>query len=284
MDIVGRMKLDLHVHSNASDGVYRPAEVVRKAYDNGVEVLSLTDHDTVSGLAEAAREAERLGMRFINGVELSCTWGEKTIHVVGLGMKAFEPYKELTDKLSRMRDERAKQMAAKFDALGIYNTYTQALSLAGNKLNLSRRHFAMALLERGTVGNEDEAFERFLKDDGPAFVQTNWMKLSEAMNIIAKTGGVAVLAHPGRYNFKSPYNIMDLLEEFKALGGDAIEVTTGSHFVGENERFMRIAENMGFLASTGSDFHGFKPGRPEPGMQEALPAEMPTVLELLTNR
>lgn len=111
MDIVRRMKLDLHVHSNASDGVYRPADVVRKAHDNGVEVIALTDHDTVAGLKEASCEARRLGMRFIDGVELSCAWGEKTIHVVGLGMKELEPYMELTDKLSRMRDERAKQMA-----------------------------------------------------------------------------------------------------------------------------------------------------------------------------
>lgn len=276
--------MDLHVHSNASDGVFSPAQVVRKAHANGVEVMALTDHDTVAGLKSARKEAEKLGMRFIDGVELSVSWGGKTIHIVSLGPKEFEPYRELSEKLSQRRDLRARTIASKFDAMGIYNTYEQALEFAGNKLNLSRRHFALALVARGTVGTEDEAFEKYLKDEGPAYVKTEWMSLPEAMNFIRSTGGVAVVAHPGRYNFAAPTTTFDLLDEFKALGGDAIEVTTGSHFEAENERYTRVALNMGFLASTGSDYHGFKPGRPEPGLQEPLPDYLPTVLELLKDR
>lgn len=278
------MRIDLHVHSSASDGVFSPAEVVRKAHTNGVEVMALTDHDTVSGLKEARKEAEKLGMRFIDGVELSVSWGGRTIHVVSLGPKKFEPYRELSEKLSKQRDLRARTIASKFDAMGIYNTYEQALELAGNGLNLSRRHFALALVQRGTVGTEDEAFEKYLRDEGPAFVKTQWMTLPEAMRFIRETEGVAVMAHPGRYNFVAPVTTIDLLEEFKALGGDAIEVTTGSHFEAENERYTRVALNMGFLASTGSDFHGCKPGRPEPGLQEPLPDYLPTVLDLLKDR
>lgn len=278
------MRIDLHVHSSASDGVFSPAEVVRKAHANGVEVMALTDHDTVSGLKEARKEAEKLGMRFIDGVELSVSWGGRTIHVVSLGPKKFEPYRELSEKLGKQRDLRARTIASKFDAMGIYNTYEQALELAGNGLNLSRRHFALALVQRGTVGTEDEAFEKYLRDEGPAFVKTQWMTLPEAMRFIRETEGVAVMAHPGRYNFVAPVTTIDLLEEFKALGGDAIEVTTGSHFEAENERYTRVALNMGFLASTGSDFHGCKPGRPEPGLQEPLPDYLPTVLDLLKDR
>lgn len=278
------MRIDLHVHSSASDGVFSPAEVVRKAHANGVEVMALTDHDTVSGLKEARKEAEKLGMRFIDGVELSVSWGGRTIHVVSLGPKKFEPYRELSEKLSKQRDLRARTIASKFDAMGIYNTYEQALELAGNGLNLSRRHFALALVQRGTVGTEDEAFEKYLRDEGPAFVKTQWMTLPKAMRFIRETEGVAVMAHPGRYNFVAPVTTIDLLEEFKALGGDAIEVTTGSHFEAENERYTRVALNMGFLASTGSDFHGCKPGRPEPGLQEPLPDYLPTVLDLLKDR
>lgn len=278
------MRIDLHVHSSASDGVFSPAEVVRKAHANGVEVMALTDHDTVSGLKEARKEAEKLGIRFIDGVELSVSWGGRTIHVVSLGPKKFEPYRELSEKLSKQRDLRARTIASKFDAMGIYNTYEQALELAGNGLNLSRRHFALALVQRGTVGTEDEAFEKYLRDEGPAFVKTQWMTLPEAMRFIRETEGVAVMAHPGRYNFAAPVTTIDLLEEFKALGGDAIEVTTGSHFEAENERYTRVALNMGFLASTGSDFHGCKPGRPEPGLQEPLPDYLPTVLDLLKDR
>ena len=278
------MRIDLHVHSSASDGVFSPAEVVRKAHANGVEVMALTDHDTVSGLKEARKEAEKLGMRFIYGVELSVSWGGRTIHVVSRGPQQFGPCGEVADKLSKQRYLRARTIASKFDAIGIYNTYEQALELAGNGLNLSRRHFALALVQRGTVGTEDEAFEKYLRDEGPAFVKTQWMTLPEAMRFIRETEGVAVVAHPGRYNFAAPLTTIDLLEEFKALGGDAIEVTTGSHFEAENERYTRVALNMGFLASTGSDFHGCKPGRPEPGLQEPLPDYLPTVLDLLKDR
>ena len=275
------MRMDLHMHSSASDGVYSPALVMQKAHDNGAEVVALTDHDTVAGLDEAREAAARLGMRFINGVELSVTWGGKTVHIVGLGFKRMDLYRELTKTLSDMRARRARAMAAKFDAMGIYNTYEQAAELSGNKLNLSRRHFAMALVERGTVASEDEAFERYLKDDGPAYVKTSWQSLAQAVSLIRETGGVPVVAHPGRYTYKPPLSTIDMLEEFKALGGEAIEVTTGSHTPGENERYARVAANMGFLASTGSDFHGLKPGRPEPALQEQLPADLPTVLELL---
>ena len=275
------MRMDLHMHSTASDGVKTPVEVVDLAYKNGVEVMALTDHDTVAGLSSARTRAKELGIRFIDGVELSVTWSDKTIHVVSLAPKNLQPYEELTKVLCKKRDLRARAMAAKFDAMGIYNTYEQALELAGNPLNLSRRHFAMALLQRGTVGSEDAAFDRYLKDDGCAFVKTEWMSLNDAMTLVHQTGGVAVLAHPGRYSFSNGKTTYDLLTEFKALGGDAIEVTTGSHFVEENERYTRVAVNMGFWASTGSDYHGFKPGRPEPGLQDELPSYLPTVLELI---
>lgn len=275
------MRMDLHLHSTASDGVKSPVEVVEMAHKNGVEVMALTDHDTVAGLRQARKRAQELGIRFIDGVELSVTWSGKTIHVVCLALKKMDAFEALTVKLCQMRDERARAMAAKFDAMGIYNTYEQALELAGNPLNLSRRHFALALVQRGTVGTEDAAFDRYLKDDGCAFVKTNWMSLSEAMTLIRETGGIAVMAHPGRYTFPEGKTTYDLLTEFKALGGDVIEVTTGSHFSEENERYTRVAVNMGFWASTGSDYHGSKPGRPEPGMQEPLPAYLPTVLELI---
>ena len=269
------------MHSNASDGVYSPSQVVEMAFKNGAQVVALTDHDTVAGLAQARKKAQEMGIRFIDGVEMSVTWGDKTIHVVCLGFKDPAPYVQLTKTISQTRERRARAMAAKFDAMGIYNTYEQALELAGNKNNLSRRHFAMALVARGSVASEEDAFDRYLKDNGPAFVKTPWQTLPEAMRLVRETGGVAVMAHPGRYTFNPPLSNIDLLEEFKALGGNAIEVTTGSHSESENARYARVAKNMGFLASTGSDFHGLKPGRPDPGMQEPLPEDLPTVLELL---
>ena len=277
-------RIDLHTHSKASDGMLTPTEVVRMAHQNGVQTLALTDHDTVDGLEEARLEAERLGMRFVGGVELSVTWGKKTIHIVSLDPQELGPYRCYAKRVLRQRDARARQMGAKFETLGIYNMYESALALAGNSLNLSRRHFAMALHQRGTVGSEDEAFVRYLKDDGPAFVKTEWSSLSDAMRLIEETGGIAVLAHPGRYRFPEPYTIQDLLEDFRALGGEVIEVTTGSHCPSENESFIRTAVNMGFVASTGSDYHGHRPGRPGPGQQEQLPPYLTTVLDLIDKR
>ena len=277
-------RIDFHTHSTASDGVLSPTEVVRLAHKNGVQAVALTDHDTVDGLEEARLEAERLGIRFVGGVELSVTWGTKTIHVVCLDPKELAPYRCYAKRIFRQRDARARQMAAKFEAMGIYNMYESALELTGNPLNLSRRHFAMALHQRGTVGSEDEAFVRYLRDDGPAFVKTEWSSLNDAMRLIEETGGIAVLAHPGRYRFPEPYSIQDLLEDFRALGGEVIEVTTGSHCSSENACYIRTAVNMGFVASSGSDYHGHRPGRPEPGQQEQLPPYLTTVLDLIDKR
>ena len=282
--LVMTKRIDLHTHSTASDGVLSPAEVVRLAHQEGVGTIALTDHDTVDGLEEARQEAERLGMRFVPGVELSVTWGKKTIHIVSLAPKELGPYRCYAKRIWQQRDARARKMGAKFEALGIYNMYESALELAGNPLNLSRRHFAMALHQRGTVGSEDEAFARYLRDDGPAFVKTEWSSLSDAMRLIEETGGIAVLAHPGRYRFPEPYSIQDLLEDFRALGGEVIEVTTGSHCPSENESFIRVAVNMGFAASTGSDYHGHRPGRPGLGQQEQLPTYLTTVLDLIDKR
>ncbi len=275
------MRIDLHMHSNASDGVLAPADLVALSHRNGVRVMALTDHDTVAGLSDARAAAQALGIRFIDGVELSVTWHGKTIHVVALAPKHFAPYEKLSTVLSQKRRARARAIADKFNVLGIDNMYDEAIALAGNPLNLSRRHFAMALIRRGVVKTEDEAFDRFLKDDGSAFVKTEWMSLEEAMRIIGETGAIAVMAHPGRYRFKNGHTVEELLEEFKRLGGRAIEVTTGSHFGNESEYFAGVALRSEFFASTGSDYHGDKATRPEPGMQETLPSHLPTVLDLL---
>lgn len=278
------MAIDLHVHSTASDGVLRPRDVVRLAWQNGVQTLSLTDHDTVAGLAEAAKEAKALGIRFINGSELSVTWGRRTIHVVALAPKNLEMFECMSRERGRLREERARLMGERFERFGIYGMFNEAMAIAGNALNLSRRHFALALLHRGEIQDENEAFTRYLSDTGPCFVPTQWFTLPEVMQFIADAGAEAVLAHPGRYSFDEPSQNITLLKEFQALGGRVIEVTTGSHFAADNARYTQLAVNMGFWASTGSDFHGHRPGRPAPGLQQPLPTYLPTVLDLLKTK
>ena len=278
------MAIDLHVHSTASDGVLRPRDVVRLAWQNGVQTLALTDHDTVAGLDEARREAQGLGMRFVDGSELSVTWSNRTIHVVALAPSNLAMFDAMSRDRSRLREERARAMSEKFEHFGIYGMFEDAMAIAGNALNLSRRHFALALLKRGLVCDENQAFTRYLADQAPCFVPTQWFSLPEVMDFIARAGAEAVLAHPGRYSFDEPSKNRQLLEEFKALGGRVIEVTTGSHFAADNARYTQVAVNMGFWASTGSDFHGHRPGRPAPGLQAPLPTYLPNVLDLLDQK
>lgn len=277
------MILDLHTHSNASDGIYTPEEVVQIAHDNGVEVFALTDHDTVAGVRKAGTACLKAGIRFVPGCELSCTWHKKTVHVVALGIQDFSFINARAEVMSAVREKRARLIAQKLESLGIEGTYEEAVSAAKSTLNLSRRHFAMALVRRGAVSTEDEAFEKFLGDGGPAYVETQWDDLPGIQRLISQSGAVAVMAHPGRYHFDFPYSTDGLLKEFKALGGRAIEVTTGSHTRDDNRKYAKVAKKMGFYASTGSDFHGGRPGRPGPGMQAPLPEGLSCVLELLGN-
>ena len=275
------MVIDLHTHSVASDGCHEPEEVVRFAVEAGVTHFSLTDHDTVAAVPRAREACRAAGIVFYPGCELSVTWYDITVHVVALDVRDFAPLEEHAARLSVLREERARVIAGKLDALGFHGTFETACAKAGHMLNISRRHFAMALIAMGVVETEDEAFRRFLGENRPAFVPGNWQNLAETMRLIEDAGALAVLAHPGRYHSRTSRTIDDLLAEFKSLGGRAIEVTTGSHTEDENRLFAQKARHMRFYASTGSDFHGGRPGRPMPGRQSPLPENLANVLELL---
>jgi predicted metal-dependent phosphoesterase TrpH len=240
----------------------------------GVQAMALTDHDTVDGLEEAAQAARRLGIEFVNGVEISVSWGETTVHVVGL---AFDPGSAvLAQGLRSIRDGRlgrAQLMAEALGKLGIPGTLEAALALAGDEKRLSRTHFARHLAESGAVRDAQQAFDKYLGKGKPAFVRHQWASLEDAMAWILGAGGVAVLAHPGRYGLK-PLGRATLLDEFKRLGGEAIEVVTGSHRPEEYATWRRVAEEYGFLASRGSDFHGPGESPVMPGGLPPLPASL----------
>ncbi|NEX59921.1 3',5'-nucleoside bisphosphate phosphatase [Noviherbaspirillum galbum] len=249
------LNVDLHCHSTVSDGALAPAEVAARASANGVQVWALTDHDEVGGIAEARAAADALGMRFVPGVEISITWSEKTVHIVGLQID--ERNEDLVRGLASTRsgrERRAREMAAQLAAVGIEGAYEGALEFVGNPDLISRTHFARFLVEKGVCQDTAEVFRNYLTDGKPGFVPHRWATLKEAVTWIRGAGGTAVVAHPGRYDF-SDMQLDALLTEFKQLGGTGVEVVTGSHTVEEYGIFAGVARRYGLLASRGSDFH-----------------------------
>lgn len=275
------MRVDLHMHSNASDGALSPAEVMRLASSCGCGIVSLTDHDTFGGSMQAAKTAGELGMKYISGVEISSLYADKTIHIVGLGLDFESPsvlgfFSESGPK----REARARIMDERFREFGIEGALEGALKFAGGIETLSRTHFARFLVEAGHVAKYEDAFSKYLKDGGPCHVPTKWPAVADVVEFIRTHGGVPVLAHPGRYKFQSPWMIEELIRHFKESGGDAIEVSSGSQPRSTNEYFADAARRLELLASTGSDFHAPGSIRPNPGMQDQVPADLTGVWTL----
>jgi len=254
------VNIDLHCHSNVSDGALPPAEVARRAARSGVAVWALTDHDQLGGLEEARAAALAEGMRFVDGVEISVTWRGSTVHIVGL---RIDPANDaLVAGLERVRGgriERARQMARELAEAGIQGAFEGAMRHAENPAMIARTHFARFLAEAGVVADLREAFRRFLVPGKPGYVPHQWAALVDAVRWIRAAGGQAVLAHPGRYGLSA--SAMDaLLAEFRAAGGEALEVVTGSHSDAQMRHFGAIATQLQFAESRGSDFHGAEEG------------------------
>jgi hypothetical protein len=250
------MNVDLHCHSNVSDGALAPAEVARRAARAGVDVWALTDHDQLAGLDEARAAAQDAGMRFVDGVEISVTWRGNTVHIVGL---RIDPrHDALRSGLAKVRGgrlERARAMSDDLRAAGVEGAFEGALERAENPAMVSRTHFARFLADIGAVADMRDAFRRYLVPGKPGYVPHQWAALADAVQWIVAAGGQAVLAHPGRYGLSA--GAMDaLLQEFRAAGGDALEVITGSHSPDQYRHFAALAAQYGFAASRGSDFHG----------------------------
>lgn len=262
---------DLHCHSTASDGVLSPRALVERAASMGVHVLALTDHDELRGLDEAWAVADELGIRLVRGVEISISWGGHTIHVVGLNVDSDDPI--LARGLASNRGgraERARRMADELARMGIPGALEGAYKFAGNQDLIGRTHFARFLVERGVVKDVKTVFRKFLVKGKPGYVPHQWASLEEALVWIRAAGGQSVLAHPGRYQMGRE-KMRLLLSEFKHLGGDAIEVVTGSHTPDQVPVYADLAVEFDLMASVGSDFHAPGEGGRELGRLPALP-------------
>ncbi len=245
---------DLHSHSTVSDGTLSPAELVLRAKQKGVDVLALTDHDEVGGVNEATVTASKAGITLLAGVEISVSWGRQTVHIVGLNI---DPRDEALDTgLERLRDYRVwrgEEIGRRLERAGVENAYAAALQHRKGEL-LTRTHFARMLLERGVVTEMQQAFKRYLLTGKPGHVPGKWATLEEALGWIHAAGGVAVVAHPARYNMTRT-KLRRLLHEFIELGGEGLEVVSSSHNVNEIHTMAQHALDLGLAASRGSDFH-----------------------------
>lgn len=268
---------DLHSHSTVSDGALAPVEVVMRAAAQGVHVMALTDHDETGGLPAARQAAREAGISFVDGVEISVTWRGTTVHIVGLRIDPANA--KLAGGLESVRSgriDRARRIGSELEAAGIPGTFEGALKYAGNRTMVGRTHFARYLAEIGVVQDAKAAFKRFLVPGKPGYVGHEWTDLATAVGWIRAAGGRPVLAHPGRYGL-SAGALEVLLNEFRAAGGEAIEVVTGSHSPDQYAMFAEIAHSRGFLASRGSDFHAPGEANADFGKLPPLPARLTPV-------
>ena len=278
------LNADLHCHSVVSDGTLTPEALAQRAHAHGVELWSLTDHDEIGGQARAAAAAKSHGMRYLTGVEISVTFLNKTVHIVGLGFDADDA--ALRQGLLQTRGgrgQRAKEMAQDLARVGIHGAYEGALKFAGNPELISRTHFARHLVEAGVCKETNEVFRKYLTEGKPGFVEHRWAQLKDAVQWITGAGGMAVVAHPARYGFTANEEFA-LFTEFKGHGGQGVEVVTGSHTTAEYVVYADVAKEYGLAGSRGSDFHSPLESHTELGTLPYLPGNLTPVWEVLSSR
>ncbi len=273
------MIADLHCHSYRSDGELAPAAVVARAVQRGVELLALTDHDTLDGIAEAQSAATAVGLRFVAGVEISTRWEGHDIHIVGLNVDPSE--QGLLAGLQRQFDarrQRGQTIAERLARAGVPGCWERACALAGNE-RPGRPHFARAIIEAGAARDTDHAFNRFLKQGQVAYVPTPWASIEEAVAWIRGAGGVAVIAHPARYHLTRS-KLRRLVGQFAAAGGGALEVKLPGQQINQVEAMMLLAKQFALAGSVASDFHGGNMPWAQLGAAGELPAGIRPVWEL----
>jgi len=250
------MKYDLHCHSIASDGTLSPAALIQHAAAQGVTHLALTDHDTLAGLGEAQSAATDAGLTLIPGIELSAQWRGRTVHIVGLQLDTLNP--ELNAGIERQlefRDWRGREIASRLEKkTAITGCYEGALSFVHGGL-VSRSHFARFLVAEGHARDFSQAIKKYLLKGKPGHVQGDWATLAEVVSWIRAAGGIAVIAHPARYNMTGT-RLRELIADFIEAGGESLEVVSGSHTPSDVSKMVGHALRFDLLASAGSDFHG----------------------------
>ena len=278
------LNADLHCHSVVSDGTLTPEALAARAKAHGVDLWALTDHDEISGQARALAAAKTQGMQYLTGTEISVTFAGQTVHIVGLGFDHEDTgLQQGLRKTRGGRGERAQEMSQGLAQVGIHGCYEGALKYVGNPELISRTHFARYLVESGVCSDTHEVFRKFLTDGKPGFVPHRWASLKEAVQWITEAQGIAIIAHPARYNF-TPNEEYAFFTEFKNHGGQGVEVVTGSHTTAEYVKYGDMAKEFDLLASRGSDFHSPEESRIDLGTLPWLPGQLTPVWEALAHR
>lgn len=275
---------DLHCHSVVSDGTLTPEALAQRAKANGVELWSLTDHDEMGGQHRAMAAAKAEGLRYLTGAEISVSFAGQTVHIVGLGMDPDD--QALADGLRATRggrEQRAREMADDLARVGIQDAFEGALKYVGNPDLISRSHFARYLVEIGACKDIPEVFRKYLTEGKPGFIPHRWASLGDAVRWITGAGGVAVVAHPGRYPFSATEEYA-LFTEFKQHGGQGVEVVTGAHNASDVIKYTALCQELGLVASRGSDFHSPDESHTDLGRLPNLPGQLTPVWELLSGR
>ena len=272
---------DLHCHSLASDGALTPTELVERAQQQGVTTLALTDHDTTAGLEEARLAASAVNIQLLNGIELSTTWNNKCLHIIGLNINPdYQPLVDGCATLQNIRTKRAEKIAVKLEKKRIPDALEAVKRSAGNGM-ITRPHFANFLVSQNHVSTPQEAFDRYLAKGKSAFVATQWIECGVAINWITQSGGIAVLAHPMRYKLTTKW-MSRLLSEFKEMGGQAMEVVCGRSNPDELHRLANYAQKFELAGSAGSDFHSPQNQWVELGRLKPMPENVQPVWELFS--
>ena len=278
------LNADLHCHSVVSDGTLTPEALAARAAANGVELWALTDHDEVGGQERASAAAKACGIRYVCGVEVSVTFLNQTVHIVGLGVDPDNAALRAGLTATRGgRTARARDMAAELARVGIPGVFEGALKYVGNPELISRSHFARYLVEAGICPDTNSVFRKYLAQGKPGYVPHRWATLADAVGWITGAGGVAVIAHPARYKFSANEEFA-LFTEFKGHGGAGVEVVTGSHTSAEYLTYGAAASDYGLAASRGSDFHSPDESHTDLGSLPYLPGSLTPVWELLASR
>ncbi|TDF42407.1 PHP domain-containing protein [Alteromonadaceae bacterium M269] len=271
------MKIDLHSHTHYSDGHLSPKELIDRAHNMQVDVLSITDHDTVAAIDEAIsyQETQKRTLRVIPGVEISTRWHGFEIHILGLNVDhQNETFLERLSEQTERRNIRGAAIADKLAKVGIEGTLDEAKALAG-KGQLTRAHFARVLVKRRLVKDNQQAFKKYLGKDKKAYFKPQWIDIPEAVKWIHEANGQAVIAHPGHYDMTAKW-LRRLISEFKLYGGDGMEVIHTSLSPDRKRQMAIYAKEYDLLASAGSDFH-FPSRWTELGRSLTLPDELTPV-------
>ena len=273
------MLVDLHCHTTASDGGLHAVDLVDRAIDRGVELLAITDHDTLDGYKAGKRYAQEQGLNLVSGIELSCTWGRMNVHIVGLNVDVDNiSLQEAVSNQQLARAQRGHLIGERLSKRGIASAYEGAKTIAGDS-QIGRPHFAEYMVQQGYVTDVKQAFKKYLGAGKPGDVKAVWPGMQNVVRWICDSGGIAVLAHPLHYKLTST-KLRALIGDFKDSGGKAIEVVSGVLPADKVQHIATLAEQFELYASCGSDFHHPDTQWGDIGKMSPLPKSVQPVWEL----